>query len=233
MKFARLISFLSVKTLLLMLSIGVLFGGAVLIANGPDRELHFYRETTSSSSLPILSGALQNSALWPKWFYSLEKVTALAPNGEILPSPSPVITGSTLRLWLNDHKSPWSAMQITVQVLESHPQHIKLRVIEDSKGKLTRLFDHLEWEVQFKPSNLITAEPRTTQITARAVAHTRHWRSRLFGALTEKILMNQVFHPNILQLAQLRSLAPLSPNEKNSPPSLSSSDALLSLPSSR
>lgn len=201
------------------------------IARGPDKELHFYRETYSASRPEILQSALQQTSLWPKWFYSLEKVTELTPDSQEITPSSPLLSGKTLRLYFNDRKSPWSAMQITVQVLESAPSRIALKILNDSKGKLTRLFDHLEWKIELQPVVPSSDQGPQIIVIGKAWGHTSHWRSRLIGTLTEKIIMNQVFHPNVMQLAQIQSLQPLSPSEKNIPPAISSSDALLSFPS--
>jgi|GEM_PF-696814 len=203
----------------------------ISIARGPEKDLHFLRETESTTTLTLLSGALQNTAFWPNWFYSLEKVTRLTPDGQEVLPPTPVTQDSTLRLYFNDRKSPWSAMQITAQVLEATPTHLVLNVLHDTKGKLTRLFNHLEWEIELLPSSSTHDSTPRIRVIGKAQAHTSHWRSRLFGTVTEKILMNQVFHPNVMQLAKIRSLTPLGPQEKNTPPAISSSDALLSIPS--
>lgn len=201
------------------------------IARGPEKELHFHRETRSSSSIELLEQALQQTSLWPKWFYSLEKVTEVTSNAQETAVSSPLTPGKTLRLYFNDRKSPWSAMQITVQVLESAPTRIILKILSDSKGKLTRLFDRLEWEIELQPVPSSSDPSHATLVIGKAFGHTSHWRSRLIGTLTEKIIMNQVFHPNVMQLAQIQSLEPLSASEKNTPPAISSSDALLSFPS--
>lgn len=206
------------------------------IARGPERDLRFLRETQSATSLTLLSEALQNTAFWPNWFYSLEKVTVLnSDDQETIPS-SHLTRNSILRLHFNNRKSPWSAMQITARVLEVSPTRLILSIIKDSKGKLSQLFNHLEWEIELLPENTATQSSGSTtpkvRVIGKAQAHTANWRSRLFGALTEKILMNQVFHPNIIQLAKIRSLTTFGPQEQNTPPAISSSDALLSLPRS-
>ncbi len=66
---------------------------------------------------------------------------------------------------------------------------------------LIRLFDHLEWRLDFFPS------PQGKEggvIHASAIAHTRHWRSRFFGRIAEKIVMNQIFYPDLVKLAELK-----------------------------
>ena len=89
---------------------------------------------------------------------------------------------------------------LTVQVLEyKRGRFLHLKVLSDSSGRLTQVFDRIEWTVEIQP------KPNGgSLIRGTAVAHTCHWRSRLFGKLTERIVMNQVFYPNLMKLSELK-----------------------------
>jgi hypothetical protein len=204
---------------LLVVILGALTLIAASIAQGPDKELHFEREARSSADISNLSQVLTDASLWPNWFFALEQVKLLGS-----PSETAVTAGQKYQLFINSRKSPWSHMEFTIQVLEASPAHLRMRVLEDSKGKLTRLFDRLDWEIRLEPE----AQPaQGTIIRGKATAHTSHWRSRLFGTITEKVLMNQVYYMDLIHLSKLTSFTS---SGRNMPSALSSSDALISLP---
>jgi hypothetical protein len=55
----------------------------------------------------------------------------------------------------------------------------------------------VEWQIDFE------AKEGGAMIHAQEMAHTRYWKSRFFGRIAERILMNQVFYPDIIKLSQL------------------------------
>lgn len=164
-----------------------------LIACGPNQELHFTREVKSKLDPTRLDRNLSSTTRWPQWFYSLSEVQS---PGAPLPK---VEKGSILELQMDPKKGQSKKFKLTAEVTEYRPgELIQLKILDDSTGKLTRLFDTLEWKVEFLPND------QGSLIRGTAKAHTRHWRSRFFGRIAERILMNQVFYPNLIKLSELR-----------------------------
>jgi len=205
---------------------GVLVLGFVLGARTPNLDLHFVRNIPTTLTLERLGKNVSSVARWPQWFFSLARVTVLdspslrlasmhVQHGSLrqtsqqislhrddptLRDPSLIEKGSILSLEMNSHRYLSQPFVLTAEVTEFQPLHtLRLKILEDSSGRLTRLFDHLEWQLDFE------AQPGGGAIIhAREVAHTRYWKSRFFGRLAERILMNQVFYPDIIKLSELK-----------------------------
>ncbi len=167
--------------LVILLGVAVLYAASV--ANGPDFEIEFRREVTSGEPAAEISKAMTEVPEWPRWFHSLKEARE-SGSGEVL-------------LKIEPPKKQWKRFDMKVRVLEKTPARLRIEVLEDSTGKLTRLFERLEWEVSATPG---TGE---TRITGICRATTRHWRSRLFGRLSQRVLMHQVFYPNLIALSRI------------------------------
>jgi hypothetical protein len=179
MKKRVLSGFLGVTALLLFFS------------RGPDIDLHFYRVIPSAMEVTRIERNLGATSRWPQWFHSLQKVTPVS-NQAIQP-------GSVFELQILPHRGGSKPFVLTMEVTDYIPaQKLSLKLIHDSSSKLTRLFDQLNWEIQILP------DPQGSRIIGSAVAHTKTWRARLFGRISEKILMNQIFYPDLIRLAELR-----------------------------
>ncbi len=180
-------------SLLIALSIGLF-----CLSEGPDYDLHFKRIIPSPLQVDQLERNLSSTTRWPQWFHSLDKVSRIE-----LGSEGEFKKGSRLKLEIDAHKGLKKPFYLIFQV-DRHdtPGAFKLTLLEDSSGRLTRLFDLLEWEIEVKPSSI--AQGKQSQIIASAFAHTHHWRSRLFGRIAEKIMMNQIYYPDLVKLAELR-----------------------------
>jgi hypothetical protein len=190
----------------------VVFLGSVTLyfaslAQGPDRTLNFVREVPSASSAETLNQAIQAVANWPGWFYSTADVKIVDITGRPLPMRDQGIKkGCIVRLFIDPKRGPWNKFEVGLSVVDYEPRKlIRLRVISDTKGRLTELFDLLEWEIALTPRE------GGTVIRGSANAHTRNWRSRFFGALAERILMHQVFYPDLSRLAVLKQPLPSHP----------------------
>jgi hypothetical protein len=171
--------------------------------NGPDLELHFIREVSSPLSTQWIDRNLASPLRWPGWFFSLREAKIL--------DQAPLQAGSTLEFFIDPKKVKWKQFQIRLKVINYIPGRLlKLTILEDSSQRLTQLFSHLDWTIELIPQG------QGTLIRGSATAKTHHWRSRLFGRLAQRILMNQVFYPDLIKLAQLKQ--PFSVEPKLAPP---------------
>jgi hypothetical protein len=189
-----------------------LLGATVLLlssyANGPDRELSLSRVIPSDLTTGHLDRQISSLTRWPQWFYSLKEAKA-DPSS---PAPSLLKKGDVITLAMDPKKGPSKCFSLKAEVTEYRPAHsLSLKIIDDSSHRLTLLFDRLEWKIELEPKPSGGSWIRST-----AIAHTHHWRSRLFGAIAEKILMHQVFYPNVLKLATL--MQPFSVDSLEAPP---------------
>ena len=194
---------------LIVLVLGAITLWMVSLAQGPDRELVLFREFPSKVPITTVSAQVTDLKRWPEWFHALEEARVISG-----PSTSPQV-GSVIKLSIDTHKTPWSHFELVTRVEEFVPgKKFRLKVLEDSSGKLTTLFDRIEWMVE------VEGEGSGSRIRGAATAHTSHWRSRVFGTLAEKILLHQIFYPNLLKLAEFKPRDASSPGlQVGSPPS--------------
>ncbi len=210
----------------------VLAGSISYWALAPDYQLSFTRSMPSKLDRAALNRQISSTHRWPNWFYSLQQVKVIDP-ATSQPSPqvssldvaatspadetthadlSLVQAGQLLQLDFDPNRGTSKKFFLWVQVVEWIPESkLSFRVIKDSTGRLTHLLSDLRWEVTLEPKTGGTG----TQITGHATAMTHHWRARFLGSFAEKILMHQVFYPNILKLAELEQ--PFSLDETVSP----------------
>jgi hypothetical protein len=151
-------------------------------------DLSFTRIVPSNLEPSRLERNISAPSRWPQWFHTLDAVKG-----------PPFQVGSQVTLLIDPNKGSHKKFELVVQVIEHIPNSkLVLRVINDSTGRLTRLFDRLDWIVELEPHG------QGTLIKGTASAHTRSWRSRLIGRVAGKILLNQVYYPNIMKLAGLK-----------------------------
>lgn len=185
----------------------------IRLTTGPDLDLTFSRQVPSPFEAAHLDRQISSVTRWPGWFISLARV-------DTEPSDSKMISqGSILKLHIDPKKGQKKRFDLTFKVTEYVPtQKLHLMLLDDSSGRLVRLFDRVEWILELQPN------PKTkgSLIRGTAIAHTRHWRSRFFGRVSERILMNQIFYPNLVKLAELThpfSLDPPAPEQGLTGPS--------------
>jgi hypothetical protein len=195
----------------------------VSAATGPDQSLYFSRSVPSELEPNRLGRYLAAPTRWPNWFFSLREVKIMNPEAlnasQELDETASI--GAIIELIMDPGKGKGKVFTLTVQVASYVPQEneLTIRVLSDSSGRLTKLFDAMEWKIQIKPN----PKGSGSLVMGEAKAHTCHWRSRFFGITAEKIMMNQVFYPHLIKLAELKQpFADVSPKIK--PPSASISD---------
>jgi hypothetical protein len=203
----------------LILSSGVLILGSIGLAIRPDRELRFSRIVFSTLSTEHLERHMGAVNRWPQWFYSLASAKILGPESE-----KPLEKGDLIQLNFDPKKGPWKRFELQAKVISHIPgKEISIELLDDSSGRLTRLFDPIQWKISLEPNPTPSmtgpeGQKFATLIRGTCSAKTKHWRARLIGSLAETILMNQIFYPNLFKLAEL-----IRPFEVDDPRSLSPS----------
>lgn len=181
-----------------LVSCVVIFLGLLFLARGPEQDLTFYRVVPSEIQVDRLERNILATTRWPQWFHALEKVTFLPATQTTL------ALGCILNLRIDSHKAFKKPFDLEFEVTEFDPSHkIVLKLLKDSSGKLTRLFDRLEWRLEWEPEPSKNSRYKS-RVTGVVTAHTQHWKGRFFGRISEKILMNQVFYPDLVKLVELR-----------------------------
>lgn len=175
-------------------SLGLMLLFFYILANRPDMELHFQRVVPSDSNSERIMRFMSSVTRWPQWFYSLNQVR-IKPGKH----STEIEKGSIIVLDMDPHKGSKKRFQLTAEVTQYLPgRSLGLKILQDSSGRLTRLFDHLEWNIEIRDQG------KGSLISGTVIAHTHHWRSRLFGQIAEKILLNQTFYPDLVKLAELK-----------------------------
>ncbi len=173
-----------------------------IAAHEPNLDLQFLREVPSSVEPSRLARNLESTHRWPQWFHSLESAQIKTSQPESLNGKfenfSEIRKGSRVLLHFDPKKALKAPFDLTAEISEYIPgKKLSLKIIEDSTHRLTRILDQIEWSVEILPG------PKGSLIRGTATAHTLHWRSRLFGRLSQRILMNQIYYPDLMKLAEL------------------------------
>jgi hypothetical protein len=177
--------------------IGLSFIAFVFFAAlGPDRELRFLREIPSSLDPERLDRNISAVSRWPQWFFSTAEVQLLNSEGK---TDQKLQKGSIVQLKIDPRKGERKRFLLTAEVTDYIPaQRLTLKILKDSTGRLNRLFDDMHWNIE------LVSRKQGSLIRGTITARTHHWRARLFGQMSEKILMNQIFYPNLIKLAELK-----------------------------
>ncbi|MBI2711936.1 MAG: hypothetical protein HYX41_03585 [Bdellovibrio sp.] len=183
-----------------LLGLGVLFLG--MAAQGPDLDMKFVREIPSKLSPERLEYNISSTTRWPQWFYSVANVKVLNPQ-----SPSEqaytITEGSRLSFQMDPGKGLHKKFELIAKVIKYVPGKVlSLEVEGDSTHRLSSIFEKITWTIHLVPNP--NGKELGTLIRGEASAKTRHWRSRLLGRIAERVVMNQIFYPNLIKLAELR-----------------------------
>lgn len=177
------------------------------LASGPDTPVSFTREVPTLLPLETLSRSIEAITNWPEWFFNAGKIERVDASGRSFPtSEQKVQKGALVRIEILPHRGEHrGGFDILVTVREYVPgKLLDLEVLSDQSGRIIKLFDHLEWKIE------LARESSGIVIRGTELARTRHWRSRLFAALSPRILLNQVFYPDLMALGQFTQ--PKTPN---------------------
>ncbi|MFZ9594862.1 MAG: hypothetical protein ACO3A2_02165 [Bdellovibrionia bacterium] len=178
--------------------LGLMFAILGVLAQGPDFTLNWDRTIPSRLPLEALERNFDSVTRWPNWFFSLEKVTVA--QGVQPVDPGRIGKDCILRLHIRPKRAFSPSFELKAHVIQHVPhQKMALQILEDSSGRLTQLFEQIQWEVELKQN-----EQGKTFVQGKASAQTRNWRARLFGRLMGKALMNQIFYPDLIKLSEMK-----------------------------
>ncbi len=185
------------RLLLALIALVFLASSATLfhLSNSPDRDLQFVREVSTDVSPQVLTRAFTAINNWRDWHFNLKDAelldaTALAP-------------GARIRFFIEPPKKQWKRFEMITRVSTFIPdRELELEFLADSTGRLSRLFSKLSWKIEL----IAESSPGSVQktlIRGTLRATTASGRSRIFSKLTPRILMNQVFYPDLEKLSLL------------------------------
>ncbi len=155
------------------------------LTRGPNTVLTFDRAVHTDEAQVELAYRLSHFSEWPHWFYSLGGARSL--DG----SPT-VAQGQTIELAIDPKKGPSRRFTIIGKVTQFEPgKRLMIQVVSETSGKISRLFENIEWEIELTPS----------EVRGHETAETKSARARLLGRLAPRILLNQIFYPDVIALA--------------------------------
>jgi hypothetical protein len=191
--------------------LGVLAAGGVYLGTRPDFDVTFVREVPTRVPLDTVDLSIFSISNWPRWFHTVAKAERMDLAGRPFPTvDQSVQPGALIRLEIEPHPGEKrGSFVLVMQVGEYVPKHlITMHLVGDRSGRIVKLFDRLEWKIELVPAPAGSPEPLL--IRGTETAHTTHWRARLFGAIASRILMNQLFYPDLMALGEFTQ--PLHPN---------------------
>lgn len=166
-----------------------------------DFDVQFSRQVIRKTPMATLEKSLNDLRYWPKWYFHLKRTE---------PTEGVPAVGSKIRLFMEPPGKEWKRYELEIQIEEYVPgKKFKARLLSDSSGKITRLFENVEWTLEFLPDSLVG----TLQ------ARTRHWKARVFSSFARKILMNQIYYVNLEKFAGFKESFNPDQIEVPSPPS--------------
>jgi hypothetical protein len=176
-------------------------------ASGPDETLIFERDVESDLAPKVLLERFSSVPEWSKWFYSTENAQIIDRSSHPVPNPEQVAaSGAMVRIMVDPKKGEHRKFEIIAKIREFVPGKVlDMQVLDDSKGMLFRQFDSIEWRIELRPDGA------NTLIHGVETAHTSSWRSRLFGKIAKRILMHQIFYPDLIKLGE--SHPPVNPSD--------------------
>jgi len=155
-----------------------------------DFEITWHRDVPSLHTPEELGAALDDLETWPVFHHSLKSAT---------------LEDGVVKYEIEPLKKEWKRFEMIGKVTERVPgKKLSIELESDSTGRLTRLFDAYRWtvEIEAAPPEL-QARGQKSVIRGTAVAHTANWRGRLFGKVSPRILMNQVFYVDLVKFGTL------------------------------
>jgi hypothetical protein len=173
---------LTLMTLLLIL----------LFRREPNIDLRFHRLVLSEHDENFLGSKLFDLNEWPVFVFDLKKA-------ELLNGAQSLTQGAQVKLFIEPPQKQWKRSELLVEITEAVQGHkIAFKLLSDSKDKLTSIFSQYTWEVRIQPH---PSHPKfKSEIIGEGLATTSSPRSRFFGRLNEKLLMNQLYPFDLIKL---------------------------------
>ena len=184
------------------------------LSQGEDETVTFSRDVPSAVPIETLGKALDTVLAWQQWHHITVDARRLDAMNQPLPlSEQNVAAGAIVRFTLEPRQRPDKRFDIIGQVKEHVPgRKVSVKFLSETKPQVAKLFDSMEWTIELIPGTDAGAPglPRDsagqgTTVRGTLTAHTSSWRARLFSRIAHRILMNQVFYPNLPALAELKT----------------------------
>jgi hypothetical protein len=178
----------------------LLIASILWLGREPNTQLQFDRTVPVQISEDTLKRALTEVPFWNRWFHYAGKVERIDLTGAPMPGPDQVVEkGAWMRILIDPKKGEKRKFFLTVEVTDYQPnQKISFQLKEDQSGKWQRLFSEMTWSLEVLPKT----DKLPLRLHGTAVATTRSFRARFWGRLSEKILMNQIYLPDLISLAE-------------------------------
>lgn len=138
-----------------------------------------------SKELPeAIGAAIDHIEDWPKWHFQLERAR--------LTDAKTIRTGAHIEWILKPRE--WKTSIWQIEVRDYQPGHkIRLAFVSDNPPKLERTLKDIEWTVERLPET----PDGLTPIRGRVTARTASGRARLLSLVAEKVILNQLFYPDL------------------------------------
>ena len=184
------------------------------LSQGEDETVTFSREVPSALPIETLGKSLDTVLAWPQWHHITVDARRMDAMNQPLPlNEQDVTPGAVVRFTLEPRQRPDRRFDIIGQITEHVPgRKVSVKFLRETKPQVAKLFDSMEWTIELSPGTETGAPglPRDSSTQGTTVrgtlkAHTSSWRARLFSRIAHRILMNQVFYPNLPALAELKT----------------------------
>jgi hypothetical protein len=177
-------------------SLALCIGALLWLARGPDFELHFERVSPSEAPESLILYAMNHLEKWPDWHFDLRAV-------QVLPPTAPASGTESVLLQFEPKTKQWKRFELQARVRPVSRTRTEVELTEDRQGKLSRLFQDVRWSVELQGPVRWAEHTYPRSLKGELTARTHHWRARLFGRLTPRILLNQVFYPDLQGLSRV------------------------------
>jgi len=190
------------------MSLVALVGFLVVAALGSDRTVSMERVVPSPFAADKIGAAVHFMSNWPRWHHFAKSAERLGFRDQpVAVSDQYAVPGALILLTVDPKDKPWKRFTLKLEVTEYVPyKKISLRLLEDSTGKITKLLDQVSWSIEIIPN---ATEGST--IHASVSGHTKSWRSRLFGRVASRILLNQILAADVVALGTIDDPLALNP----------------------
>ena len=183
----------------ILLAVAVLTGiglsAKTLLSRGPDFEIRFERQVPSRVPIDELRAKLASLEDWTAWHHQFRGIT---PRSDGSKDSSSAENGRRLiRVLVEPPKKQWKRFELDLAVTRSTRDRIEVELLADSKGRIEKLFSSVGWTITLLPD----PQGQGTLIRGEARARTTSAKARMLGRVAPRIVMNQLFYPDLEALA--------------------------------
>ncbi|RYZ67357.1 MAG: hypothetical protein EOP09_11165 [Proteobacteria bacterium] len=186
----------------LVLGLAVVFSPVVYTAVRPNFKIDWSRTVPSTLPEATLAQALDDPKIWPIYYHSLKSVRFETQEGK--PTET-IAVGNRIYYSVEPKGKEWKRFELIGEVSKYEPgKHLSVKLVGDTKKKLTTVFEEYEWSLTVSEANLdLKSKGFKSMAVGTAEAITATWRGRVFGSLFSRILMNQVYYVDLVKLGTL------------------------------